>query len=129
MLLISFITIIAKIFATGTGALAAGQSLSTSVRSGFSMAQIGEFSFIIAGLGLTLQVTRPALFPIIIAVSAITTFTTPYLIMSSAALSKLLEKKLPSRARELLSHYTILIHRYLRLKKNGSYIVNILHVY
>jgi len=117
VLLISLITIIAKIFATGTGALAAGQSLSTSVRAGFSMAQIGEFSFIIAGLGLTLQVTRPALFPIIIAVSAVTTFTTPYLIMSSAALSKLLEKKLPNRARHLLSHYTILIHRYLRLKK------------
>lgn len=117
VLLISIITIIAKIFATGAGALTAGQSLNTSVRAGFSMAQIGEFSFIIAGLGLTLQVTRPALFPIIIAVSAVTTFTTPYLIMSSAALSKLLEKKLPTRTKQLLSRYTILIHRYLRLKK------------
>lgn len=120
VLLISFITIIAKIFATGTGALAAGQNLNTSVRAGFSMAQIGEFSFIIAGLGLTLQVTRPALFPIIIAVSAITTFTTPYLILSSATLSKLLEKNLPIRAKQLLSHYTILIHRYLRLKKKRA---------
>ncbi len=120
VLLISIITIIAKILATSTGALAAGQSLTTSVRAGFSMAQIGEFSFIIAGLGLTLQVTRPALFPIIIAVSAVTTFTTPYLIMSSAGLSKLLEKNLPIRVRQVLSHYTILIHRYLRLKKKRA---------
>lgn len=117
VLIISIITIVAKILATGAGALAAGQNLTTSVRAGFSMAQIGEFSFIIAGLGLTLQVTRPALFPIIIAVSAITTFTTPYLIMSSGHFSKLLEKNLPMRAKQLLSQYTILIHRYLRLKK------------
>ena len=117
VLLIAIITIVAKILSTATGALAAGQSLTTAVRSGFSMAQIGEFSFIIAGLGLTLQVTRPALFPIIIAVSAITTFTTPYLIMSSASLSKRLEKNLPTHLKALLNHYTILIHRYLRLKK------------
>ncbi len=120
VLLIAIITIVAKILSTGTGALAAGQSLTTAVRSGFSMAQIGEFSFIIAGLGLTLQVTRPALFPIIIAVSAITTFTTPYLIMSSASLSKRLEKNLPTRFKALLNHYTILIHRYLRLKKKRA---------
>lgn len=120
VLLIAIITIVAKILSTATGALAAGQSLTTAVRSGFSMAQIGEFSFIIAGLGLTLQVTRPALFPIIIAVSAITTFTTPYLIMSSASLSKRLEKNLPTHLKALLNHYTILIHRYLRLKKKRA---------
>jgi CPA2 family monovalent cation:H+ antiporter-2 len=120
VLLIAIITIVAKILSTATGALAAGQSLTTAVRSGFSMAQIGEFSFIIAGLGLTLQVTRPALFPIIIAVSAITTFTTPYLIMSSAGLSKQLEKNLPTHFKTLLNHYTILIHRYLRLKKKRA---------
>ena len=120
VLLIAIITIVAKILSTATGALAAGQSLTTAVRSGFSMAQIGEFSFIIAGLGLTLQVTRPALFPIIIAVSAITTFPTPYLIMSSASLSKRLEKNLPTHLKALLNHYTILIHRYLRLKKKRA---------
>ncbi|OIZ99401.1 sodium:proton antiporter, partial [Rickettsiella grylli] len=117
VLFISILTIIAKIFATATGALVAGQSLTTAVRSGFSMAQIGEFSFIIAGLGLTLQVTRPALFPIIIAVSAVTTFTTPYLILSSATFSQFLEKNLPPRTSAFLNHYAILIHRYLRLKK------------
>lgn len=120
VILISVVTICAKIIATGIGALISGQNMVTAVRSGFSMAQIGEFSFIIAGLGLTLQVTRPTLFPIIIAVSAVTTFTTPYLIMASAGLGKHLEKSLPSHFKTLLSDYTILIRRYLRLKKKRA---------
>ncbi|MES2998755.1 MAG: cation:proton antiporter [Pseudomonadota bacterium] len=117
VLLISAVTILAKILTTATGALATGQNLSTSVRAGFSMAQIGEFSFIIAGLGLALEVTRPTLFPIIIAVSAVTTFTTPYLIKSSAYVSRKLEKNLPYSISTLLNHYSVLIHRYLMLKK------------
>ena len=117
VLLISAATIIAKILTTSMGALATGQSVTTSVRAGFSMAQIGEFSFIIAGLGLLLKVTRPSLFPTIIAVSVITTFTTPYLIQSSVAVSKYLEKNLPPSFKSVLSHYSILIHRYLTFKK------------
>lgn len=117
VLLISAITILAKILTTSMGALATGQSLTTAVRAGFSMAQIGEFSFIIAGLGLLLEVTRPSLFPIIIAISAVTTFTTPYLIQSSATVSQYLEKNLPPPFKTFLSHYSSLIHRYLMLKK------------
>ena len=120
VLLISAITILAKVLTTASGALTAGQSLTTSVRAGFSMAQIGEFSFIIAGLGLSLDVTRPTLFPIIIAVSAVTTFTTPYLIQASATVSQQLEKKLPASFKSFLSHYAILIHRYLMLKKKRA---------
>lgn len=120
VLLISIVTICAKILATAIGALTTGQNITTAVRSGFSMAQIGEFSFIIAGLGLTLQVTRPALFPIIIAVSAVTTFTTPYLIIASAGIGRRLEKNLPANLQTLLNHYTILIRRYLRLKKKRA---------
>ena len=120
VLLISAVTILAKILMTTTGALATGQSLTTSVRAGFSMAQIGEFSFIIAGLGLLLEVTSPTLFPIIIAVSAVTTFTTPYLIQISAMVSQQLEKNLPRSLQGVLSHYSILIHRYLMLKKKRA---------
>ncbi|MDQ8040114.1 MAG: cation:proton antiporter, partial [Rickettsiella sp.] len=130
VLLISSINLVAKNLKNATGALATGQSLTTSVRAGFSMAQIGEFSFIIAGLGLALKVTRPTLFPIIIAVSAVTTFTTPYLIQSSAAVSQYLEKNLPLTFKTLLSHYSILIHRYLMLKKKraiySQYIIKLL---
>jgi CPA2 family monovalent cation:H+ antiporter-2 len=117
VLLVAVVTILAKILTTASGALATGQNLSTSIRVGFSMAQIGEFSFIIAGLGLTLQVIRPSLFPIIIAVSSITTFTTPYLIKSSAYVSRTLGERLPPSFSTLLTHYSILIHRYLMLKK------------
>ncbi len=130
VLLISAVTIIAKILTTTTGALTTGQSLTTSLRAGFSMAQIGEFSFIIAGLGLLLEVTSPNLFPIIIAISAATTFTTPYLIQVSAMISQQLEKKLPPSLKSLLSHYAVLIHRYLMLKKRraiyGQYITRLL---
>jgi monovalent cation:H+ antiporter-2, CPA2 family len=117
VLLISVVTILAKIVTTTTGALATGQTLTTAVRTGFSMAQIGEFSFIIAGLGLLLGVTQTTLFPIIIAVSAVTTFATPYLIKSSALVSLQLEKNLPISLKALLGRYTILIHRYLMLRK------------
>jgi len=117
VLIISIVTILSKILITSTSVLATGQSVSTSVRVGFSMAQIGEFSFIIAGLGLTLAVIQPTLFPIIIAVSTITTFTTPYLIQSSSYVSRKLEENLPLSLSTLLTHYSVLIHRYLMLKK------------
>lgn len=117
VLLISAVTIVAKILTTTAGAFATGQNLATSVRAGFSMAQIGEFSFIIAGLGLVLGVTQAALFPIIIAVSAVTTFATPYLIKSSARVSQHVEKNLPNSFKGLLSRYSILIHRYFKFRK------------
>src|SRR5262249_25792429 len=79
VLLLSIVTIIGKIICSGAGSLIAGQSVSTSMRLGFSMAQIGEFSFIIVGLGGTMFATNESLYPIVVAISAITTFATPYL--------------------------------------------------
>ena len=76
VLFITGITIAGKVIGNGLGTLLTGQSLNTSLRVGFGMAQIGEFSFIIIGLGLTLQVISPTLYPIIVAVSVITTFAT-----------------------------------------------------
>lgn len=67
------------IFST-TGFLVSGQPLKVAIQSGFSLAQIGEFAFIIAGLGVSLGVTDSYLYPIVIAVSVFTTFTTPYFI-------------------------------------------------
>lgn len=94
---ITMVTILGKITTTTIGALIAGQSLRHSVQAGFSLAQIGEFSFIIAGLGLSLNVTSDFLYPIAIGVSAITTFTTPYLIRSSDKVVDILEQKLPQQ--------------------------------
>nr|BDT27976.1 cation:proton antiporter [Bacteriovorax sp. HI3] len=105
ILLITVVTIVGKILSTTVGALLSGQSLKTSMHAGLSLAQIGEFSFIIATLGLTLKVTSEFLYPIAVAVSAITTFTTPYLIKNSNALYEMISARLPQGLKDQLTHY------------------------
>ncbi len=94
--IITVATIFGKLFSSTLGALISGQSLRVSLQTGMSLAQIGEFSFIIATLGLTLKVTSDFLYPVAVAVSAITTLTTPYLIRSSDSTYAWFEKKLPA---------------------------------
>jgi CPA2 family monovalent cation:H+ antiporter-2 len=93
-----------SIFGTG-GFVLAGQPLKVAMRCGFSLTQIGEFAFIIASLGESLQVTSSFLYPIVVAVSVITTFTTPYMIRLSAPAYGLLERKIPSRWMHALNRY------------------------
>lgn len=111
VLIISLVTIFGKIITTSIAAILTGQSLNTSVRVGFSMAQVGEFSFIIAALGLTLNVTNDSLYPIIVAVSGVTTFTTPYLIRLSGYIGTNLEKHLPVRTKYFLQSYSAWVYR------------------
>lgn len=84
------------IFST-SGVLFAGKGLDTAVHVGFSLPQLGEFSFIIAGLGCSLGVLRDFIYPVIISVSVITTFTTPYMIKAADPASKWLHKVLPEK--------------------------------
>ena len=111
VILLSLITIVGKIVMTSVAAFLTGQNLTTSVRVGFSMAQIGEFSFIIVALGLAFGVTNDKLYPIIVAISGITTFTTPYLIRLSGYISAELEKKLPERIKYFLKSYSMWVYR------------------
>jgi CPA2 family monovalent cation:H+ antiporter-2 len=97
VLLISALTIFGKLLSSSIGALISGQNLKTSVFAGLSLAQIGEFSFIIATLGMTLKVTSEFLYPIAVAVSVLTTFTTPYLIRSGYGVTAFLERRLPGQ--------------------------------
>lgn len=97
IVIISFVTVFGKIISTSTGALISRQPLKHAIKAGMSLSQIGEFSFIIATLGLTLKVTSDFLYPVAVAVSAITTFTTPYLIRLSDPFIRILEKILPSK--------------------------------
>lgn len=106
ILILCVVTIVGKVVSTSLGALLSGQPLQTSVQAGFSVAQIGEFSFIIATLGLTLNVTSGFLYPIAVAVSAVTTLTTPYLIKSSGGFYHWLSKHLPQRLIRSLNSYS-----------------------
>lgn len=80
-----------------TGYMLSGQPLKTAMRCGFSMAQIGEFAFIIASLGLSLGVIGDFLYPVVVAVSVITTFLTPYMIRAALPAYGQLERRLPQR--------------------------------
>lgn len=106
IILITIVCIVGKIMTTGFGALISGNSLKVSLQTGMSLAQIGEFSFIIAALGVTLKVTSDFLYPTIVAVSGITTFTTPYLIKSSTPFYNWLDKKLPTKWKTGLTQYS-----------------------
>jgi monovalent cation:H+ antiporter-2, CPA2 family len=106
ILIITLATIVGKLLGSSAGALLAGQSLKTSIQAGMSLSQIGEFSFIIATLGLTLKVTSPFLYPIAVAVSAITTFTTPYLIKASEPFYHWVNRMLPAPVRDVLNRYS-----------------------
>lgn len=87
------------------GVVASGQGMKVAIQSGFSLAQIGEFSFIIASLGMSLGVIGETLYPIIVAVSVITTFTTPYFIKISDPIADKLENKIPSKWGRLIKGY------------------------
>jgi CPA2 family monovalent cation:H+ antiporter-2 len=87
--------------------LLGGESLKSAMRCGFSMAQIGEFSFIIASLGLSLGVISDYLYPVVVAVSVITTFLTPYMIRLSTPAYTHLEKHLPNKMIKMLNHLSM----------------------
>lgn len=86
------------------GFMLGGESLKSAMRCGFSMAQIGEFSFIIASLGLSLGVISEFLYPVVVAVSVITTFLTPYMIRLATPSYKVMEKHLPDKLITALNH-------------------------
>ena len=105
IILLTVIVIVGKALLLTIGMLAAGEKLSDSLYSALSQTQIGEFSFIIATLGISLGVTGDFLYPVIVAVSVVTTFTTPYLIKSADRLHKAIEALLPDKWRKNMERY------------------------
>lgn len=106
IVLLSLVTIVGKTFFSSLGMLLGGQNLENSISSGLSLAQIGEFAFIIASLGMSLGVTSHFLYPIVVAVSVVTTLTTPYCIKSSPFMVKLIESRLSEKMKDKLNRYT-----------------------
>ncbi|MNJ27756.1 Inner membrane protein YbaL [compost metagenome] len=105
IVVITVAVVLGKMLSCGMGAFIAGNDGRTSLRVGMGLSQIGEFSFIIAALGMTLQVTSDFLYPVAVAVSAITTLLTPYLIRGADPLSLKLAKVVPRRLARVLSLY------------------------
>ncbi len=103
---ITVAVVVFKVVSCAAGTFATGHDARTSMRTGMGLAQIGEFSFIIASLGLSLKVTSDFLYPIAVAVSAITTLLTPYLIRSSDGVVTVMGRVLPSRVKDNLNAYT-----------------------
>lgn len=97
------------IFGT-TGFMLSGQPLKTAMRCGFSMAQIGEFAFIIASLGLSLRVISDFLYPVVVAVSVITTFLTPYMMKAAIPCYEIMERRLPRKWIRRLDHMGAIHH-------------------
>ena len=106
ILVVTAVVIVGKVLTCSFGTFVAGNGGRTSLRVGMGLAQIGEFSFVIASLGLTLKVTSGFLYPVAVAVSAITTFLTPYLIRSSDPLAEALSRHLPKTFMGALAAYT-----------------------
>ncbi|QLL13387.1 cation:proton antiporter [Pseudomonas chlororaphis] len=102
---ITVAVVLGKMLSCGLGAFIAGNDGRTSLRVGMGLSQIGEFSFIIAALGMTLQVTSDFLYPVAVAVSAITTLLTPYLIRGADPLSLKLAAVMPTRLSRVLGLY------------------------
>ncbi|MFB4391258.1 MULTISPECIES: cation:proton antiporter [unclassified Pseudomonas] len=105
IVVITTAVVLGKMLSCGMGAFIAGNDGRTSLRVGMGLSQIGEFSFIIAALGMTLQVTSDFLYPVAVAVSAITTLLTPYLIRAADPLSIKLGNVMPQRLSRVLSLY------------------------
>jgi len=105
VVLVSIVVILGKTLTCTFGGALAGNDGHTSLRAGLSLAQIGEFSFVIASLGLSLKVTSDFLYPIAVAVSAVTAFVTPYLVRASDRIADTAEKRMPRPVRVLMVAY------------------------
>lgn len=106
IVVITIALVVGKVLVCTLGVFLGGRDGRTSMRVGMGLAQIGEFSFIIASLGISLNVMSPHLYPIIVAVSVITTFLTPYLIKIADPLTSFIARKIPTRISQIFSTYT-----------------------
>ena len=105
--LLTLIVLVGQVSFGTFGVLLSGQPLKIAVQSGFSLAQIGEFAFILASLGQSLKVTDSFLYPIVVAVSVITTFFTPYMIRFAEPAYERINRLFPTRWRNFLERYAL----------------------
>jgi len=105
VIVLVIVVVVGKVCAVSFGAFVTGAGVQGSVRAGMSLGQIGEFSFIIAGLGATLGVTGSFLYPVAVAVSAITTLFTPPMVRSADHVARVVDRRLPPRLQTFAALY------------------------
>ena len=106
IVVITLAVMFVKSFSATVGVLVSGQDLKTSMQAGFCFSQIGEFSFIIASLGLSFKVIDPFLYPVIVSVSIITTFFTPFFMRLSVPVYNKIYPRLPEKVKLTLDRYS-----------------------
>jgi CPA2 family monovalent cation:H+ antiporter-2 len=111
VVVLTIVVIVGNIVGVTVGAFLTGSSTRTAIQAGMSLAQIGEFSFIIAGLGLSLGATRDFIYPVAVAVSAITTLTTPWLIRAAEPTADFVDRKLPHPLQTFTTFYGTWLER------------------
>jgi monovalent cation:H+ antiporter-2, CPA2 family len=113
------VVIAGKVTSVSVGAFLTGNTTRTAVQAGMSLAQIGEFSFIIAALGMSLGATRDFLYPVAVAVSALTTMTTPWFIRASGPVATVIEGRLPRPVQTFTALYGSWLDQ-LRVSRRAS---------
>ena len=105
VLVLTLVVIVGQVSSVSIGCFLSGHDVRTSIQAGMSLAQIGEFSFIIAGVGVQLGAIRPALYPVAVAVAVITTFVTPWFIRVSKPVALYVDRRLPKRLQTFATLY------------------------
>jgi CPA2 family monovalent cation:H+ antiporter-2 len=108
---LTLVVIVGKVVGVSLGSFLAGRDVRTSIQAGMSLAQIGEFSFIIAGVGMSLGACRPFLYPVAVAISAVTTLLTPWLIRASGPFAVFVDRRLPPALQTYASLYGSWVQR------------------
>jgi CPA2 family monovalent cation:H+ antiporter-2 len=114
VLALTLVVLAGKPVAVALGVFLAGNGLRESVRAGMSLAQVGEFSFIIAGVGLAAGATRPALYPVTVAVAALTTLATPWMVRAGAPVARAIDRRLPHPLQTFAALYGTWVERLRR---------------
>lgn len=120
VLVFTLAVIFGKVLTVSVSAFLTGYGVRTSVQTGMSLAQIGEFSFIIASVGLATGATREFLYPTVVAVSALTTLTTPWLIRASDRVATFVDRKLPKPLQTFVALYGSWVERLRKAKREEA---------
>ena len=120
VVLVTLVVLVGKIIAVTAGAFLTGNGLRNSIQAGMSLAQIGEFSFIIAAVGTASGAIRPYLYPVAITASAITTLTTPWLIRAARPVAMAVDRNLPGPVQTFVALYGSWIERLGHSNENNN---------